>query len=99
MRKVVFAPEARDDLTDLYRFIAERSNSDRAMAYVDRIEAHCRGFSDYAERGLRRDDLFPGLRVVGFERRVTIAFHVDADTVTFLRILYGGRDIDALLGS
>lgn len=46
---------------------------------------------------MRRDDLFPGLRVVGFERRVTIAFHVGADTVTFLRILYGGRDIDTLL--
>ena len=38
-----------------------------------------------------------GLRVVGFERRVTIAFHVGADTVTFLRILYGGRDIDTLV--
>ena len=99
MRKVVFAPEARDDITDLYLFIAERSNSDRAMAFVDRIEAYCCGFADYAERGMRRDDLFPGLRVVGFERRVTIAFHMDADTVTFLRVLYGGRDIDALLGS
>ena len=99
MRKVVFAPEARDDLKELYLFIAERSNSDRAMAYVNRIEAYCRGFADYPERGTRRDDLFPGLRVVGFERRVTIAFHVDADTVKFLRILYGGRELEALIGS
>ena len=53
----------------------------------------------FPERGMRRDDLFPGLRVVGFERRVTLAFHVGADTVTFLRILYGGRDIDALMMS
>ena len=99
MRKVVFAPEARDDLKELYLFIAERSNSDRAMAYVNRIEAYCRGFADYPERGTRRDDLFPGLRVVGFERRETIAFHVDADTVKFLRILYGGRELEALIGS
>ena len=96
MRKVVFAPEARDDLKDLYLFIAERADAGQALAYVERIETYCRGFTDFPERGTRRDDLFPGLRVVGFERRVTIAFHVGADTVTFLRILYGGRDIDAL---
>jgi len=32
---------------------------------------------------MQRDDLLPGLRIVGFERRVTLAFHVDADRVTF----------------
>jgi len=30
---------------------------------------------------------------MGFERRVTIAFRVLPDTVTILRILYGGRDL------
>ena len=99
MRKVVFAPEARDDLNEIYVFIAERSNSERAMAYVDRIETYCRGFADYPERGVRRDDLFSGLRIVGFERRATIAFLMDAESVTVLRVLYGGRDIDALIGS
>ena len=44
-----------------------------------------------------RNDRFPGLRLVGFERRVTVAFHVGPDTVTFLRILYCGRDVDTLL--
>lgn len=99
MREIVFAPEAGDDLEQLYLFIAERSDPERAMAYVDRIETYCRKFGDFPERGTRRDDLFPGLRVVGFERRVTIAFRVDTETVTFLRILYSGRDVDALVGS
>ncbi len=96
MHKVVFAPEARDDIEDLYLFIAERGGAGRALAYVERIETYCQGFAEFPERGTRRDDLFPGLRIVGFERRVTIAFHVSADTVAFLRILYGGRDVDAL---
>ncbi|WP_306121016.1 hypothetical protein [Roseitalea sp. MMSF_3504] len=39
-----------------------------------------------------RDDLLPGLRIVGFERRITIAFTIDDDTVTFLRFFYGGQD-------
>jgi toxin ParE1/3/4 len=92
--KVVFTPEARDDLKRLYLYIAERSGDDRALAYVNRIETFCRGFTSFPERGTRRDDLFLGLRVVGFERRVTVAFHVLTDTVIFDRILYGGQNLD-----
>jgi toxin ParE1/3/4 len=95
--RIVFAPEARDDLLDLYLFIAERDGEARALSYIERIEAYCRGFADFPERGTRRDDLLQGLRVVGFERRVSIAFHVGDDTVTFDRILYGGRDLSILL--
>jgi toxin ParE1/3/4 len=46
----------------------------------------------FPNRGTRRDDLRPSLRVIGFERRVTIAFHVSASAVTIDRIFYGGRD-------
>ncbi|HBC07009.1 MAG TPA: type II toxin-antitoxin system RelE/ParE family toxin [Rhodospirillaceae bacterium] len=94
--RVLFAPEAQNDLKELYLYIAARAGDGRAMAYVERIEAYCLGFADFPERGTRRDDLFPGLRVVGFEGRVTLAFLVGADTVSFLRILYGGRDLGAL---
>ncbi|MDZ4366104.1 MAG: type II toxin-antitoxin system RelE/ParE family toxin [Afipia sp.] len=47
----------------------------------------------FPERGTRRDDLSPGLRIVGFERRVTIAFVVEEDEVIVLNILYGGREL------
>ena len=40
----------------------------------------------------------PGLRVVGFERRVLIAFHVQPDAVVIDRILYGGRDVKRVFG-
>jgi len=40
--RVVFSPEARGDLTDLYLYIAERSGGARAMGFVERIEARWR---------------------------------------------------------
>jgi toxin ParE1/3/4 len=52
-----------------------------------------------AERGTRRDDIRPGLRIVGFERRMVIAFHVDERTATIDRILYGGRDLGRAFGT
>ena len=91
--RVVFSPSARDDLRQLYIYIANQADAARAIAYLGRIEKYCRSFATFPERGTRRDDLAPGLRIIGFERRVTLAFHVDETTVTFDRILYGGRDL------
>lgn len=96
-RDVVFAPEAEDDLLQIYDFIADRANLERAYAYVERIRSYCLAFDAFPERGVRRDELRPGLRIVGFERRVTIAFHITPVLVIIDRILYGGRDVEGLL--
>jgi toxin ParE1/3/4 len=95
--RVVFAPEAEDDLINLYDFIADDAGPQTAYGYTERIRAFCAGFSTFPERGTRRDDLRSGLRITGFERRVTIAFHVTEELVVIDRILYGGRNAEALL--
>ena len=96
-RRVVFAPEAQDDLLSLYTYIANQSEPSTAIGYINRIERYCLGFDLAGERGTRRDDIRPGLRIVGFERRVTIAFHVEPDAVIIDRIFYAGRDVDRIL--
>ena len=53
----------------------------------------------FPERGAQRDDLRPGLRVIGFERRVTIAFHITSETVVIDRVFYGGRDLTGAFDS
>lgn len=91
-REVIFSPEAENDLLEIYEWIAERANEHTALAYVERIEAHCLGFDLASERGSRRDDVRPGLRIVGFGRNLTIAFAVDDTMVTILRFFRRGRD-------
>lgn len=98
-RNVVFAPEARADLIALYDWIAYAVSPDVALAYVERIERFVANFDMASERGSRRDDVRPGLRIVGFERRLTIAFMVDDVSVTILRVFYGGRDWEGDLSS
>lgn len=90
--KIVFRPLAENDFVALYRYIAENSSRDRADAYIGRIEHACMALADFPFRGTQRDDLYPGLRITGFERRASIAFVVEDDTVRILRIFYGGRD-------
>ena len=86
------APEARADLFQLYEQIANASSSATALSFIERIEGLCLGFEIASERGHARDDIMPGLRITGFERRITIAFVVAEEQVTILRLFYGGRD-------
>jgi toxin ParE1/3/4 len=96
MRKfrVSFRPQAEADLFGLYRYIAEQAGHEIAAGYIDRIEAACLALETFPERGKRRDDIRPGVRIMGFERRVTILFRVAKAEVMILRALYGGQDYE-----
>jgi toxin ParE1/3/4 len=94
--EIIFAPEAQTDLLKLYDDIASDAGAERARSYADRIIAYCLSLATFPERGTRRDDLRPGLRTTPFRRRVTVAFHIAATTVTIDHILYGGRDLKQL---
>ncbi len=97
-RPVVIAPEAADDLRELYDWITDRGASPHtAIGYIERLEAFCLSLGSALVRGHRRDDIRPGLRVVGFERRVTVAFQVTEARVTILRVFYGGRNWESTL--
>jgi toxin ParE1/3/4 len=61
------------------------------------IVDYCEKMETFPQRGTRRDDLRPGLRTIGFRRRVTIAFAVEADTVMIIGVFYGGQDFEAAL--
>ncbi len=94
---IEFSPEALADLVDLYDYIAPRSGDANAIGYIERIETFCQSLTIFPERGTRRDDLRPGMRLLAFERTAIIAIAVDEKAVTILRVLYGGRDVDRSL--
>lgn len=94
---VNFTPEAQQQLDELEAHIAEVGSPIAAARYVDSILDHCENLQAFPHRGTRRDDLRPGLRTLGFRRRVTILFEVTDDTVNVIGIYYGGQDYEATL--
>lgn len=95
--KVAYRPEAIADLADIYRFVAERSQSRNvALAFVQRIRARCRKIGDAPNGGQSRNDLSQGLRTVPFERSAVIAYLVESDRVRITNVFYGGRDYEAV---
>lgn len=97
--RVVFTQRAVRQLTKLHAYIAERANEAVADGYIHRLTTYCERFDTFPERGMRRDDILPGLRLIGFERRATIAFLIDADTVVIQGVFYGGQDLAKRLSS
>ena len=93
--RVLFTLSAERHLDSFHRYIAEQSGERRADAYVGRIIAFCQSLSAFPQRGTARGDLLPGLRTLGFERRVTIAFVLTSTAVLIEGIFYGGQDFEA----
>ena len=97
---VKLSPQAERDLDAASEWIIDQSGFVRtAFNYVRHIRAFITGLKNFPHRGTKRDDLYPGIRIIGFERRVTIAFKVSDDSVLIARILYGGRDVEALMAN
>ena len=94
-RRVELLHAARDDLKRLYDFIADHSGARVADRYIDRIEAACAALSLFSNRGVSREDMGPGIRIIGFERRATIVFQVEDASVAVVRVFYGGQDFEA----
>ncbi len=90
--KVRVAPEAINDLDGVFRYVWSRSGSSGvALNYLARIERFLNDLQHIPKRGSLRNDVRPGLRVIGFERSVSIGFIVEKDEVVILRVLAGGR--------
>lgn len=92
--KVYFRPQAEADLFALYEYLAAKAGTSVAGNYIARIEAACMALATFPKRGTRREDILPGLRTVGFERRATIAFRVLKTRIEKVTIAYGGRDFE-----
>lgn len=62
--RVVFTPEAQDQLAELFRYIATAGSADVAARYTEAIVAYCEELAAFPHRGRARDDIRPGLRTI-----------------------------------
>jgi plasmid stabilization system protein ParE len=97
--RVVFAPEAQEQLAALYRYIAAAASPGIAERYTSAIVTYCASLQTFPHRGSPRDDIRPGMRITNYKKRTVIAFNVDAETVSIVGVFYGGQDYETVLQS
>ena len=94
---VFFTPEAEAQLIEIFGYLAVEASPEIAASFTDGIVTFCESLSTFPLRGNMRDDIRLGLRVIGYRRRVSVAFHVADQRVNILGIFYGGQDFEAEL--
>lgn len=99
--RVVFSPEAEEQIIGLYRDIATDRSPEIATHYTDGIVTYCERLQTFPHRGTSRDDIRPGLRITHYRKRTVIAFTPDRDTgnVMIIGIFYGGQNYEDALAS
>jgi len=95
--RVVFTPEAMAQLEALYRYVAQAAGADVASRYTNAIVTYCESLHTFPLRGMRRDDISPGLRISNYKKRAVIAFAVEAEEVSVIGMYYGGQDYESVL--
>lgn len=95
--RVVFSPEAQEQLADLYHYVARAASPETAARYTEAIVRYCESLCTFPYRGTSRDDVRPGLRITHYKKRAVIAFGVDAEIVSIVGIFYGGQDYETIL--
>jgi toxin ParE1/3/4 len=70
-----------------------------ARSFVDRLVESCLKLDDFPARGTVRDEIRPGLRIIGYRRQASIAFVVGEADVVILRIFRRGQDVHAALSN
>lgn len=89
--RVRFRPRAEEDLTRLYEYMSSVAGADTAFEFVWRLRASCLSLSEFPHRGIPRDDILKGLRVLALERLSLIAYKVESEVV-ILAIFHGGQN-------
>ena len=94
----MFTPEAIEALKGLSQYIEIAAGVKVAKRYVGEVVNFCESLGEFApERGNRRDDLRPGLRITNYKGRVVIAFSVEPDLVAIIGVFTGGQDYETAL--
>ena len=94
---VVFAPEAEEQLAELYRYIEENAGAEVALRYTSAVIEYCEGLDTFPLRGTPRDHIRLGLRTTSYKRRTEVAYTVEDGTISIIGVFHGGRDYETAL--
>lgn len=95
--RVIFTPEAEEQLVSIFRYIAQVASPTIAERYTNAIVTYCQGLVTFPERSALHNAIRPGLRVTNYKKRVVIAYTIDEELVSIIGVFYGGQNYEASL--
>ena len=94
-RHLILAHQAKDDLIEIWLYIAADSPS-TADLFIDYVYKQAGKLCSNPELGRKRDELLTGIRCLPVKRYL-IFYRINKNNIEIVRVLNGYRDIDTLL--
>ena len=93
MAKAIRSAKARNDLKEIFNYVADDSSESRATKLLKQLERTMQQLADSPGMGTERSYLAPG--ILGFPKSNYIIFYRKVeDDIQIVRVLHGRRDIE-----
>jgi toxin ParE1/3/4 len=93
--RVLFTARAREDLLDIWLYVAKHNSEAVADRITDRITQSCRVLKDHPQLGRARPEIHLEARSIVIERWLAL-YRATEYSVQIVRMLDGGRDLSAI---
>jgi toxin ParE1/3/4 len=94
-RPVLWSPDARTDLSDIWEYYAKIAGRHTADRIVRGIGEACALLDDYPFAGRVRNEVRSGLRSIAASPHI-VFYRVNNDAAEIVRVLDGRRDLDEI---
>jgi len=84
-------------LAEQQDYLSWRAGEAIATQYIDGILGYLAGLETFPRRGHRRDDLLPGLMVIGYGKSANIAVVIEGAHCYVVGLFFGGEDYEESL--
>lgn len=95
MGKVLFTRRAREDLLDLWVYLAEHSSVSVADRIYDTIEEQCAVLRPHSLIGRARPEIAADARSLVIKRWIVL-YRIAGEDVQIVRVVDGARDLDRI---
>ena len=95
MSRVVFTARAREDLLEIWLYVATHNSEAVADRIYESIEQSCRSLSDHPRLGRARPEIQPEARSLVIERWLAM-YRVTEHGAQIVRIIDAARDLSAI---
>ncbi|MFD1623091.1 type II toxin-antitoxin system RelE/ParE family toxin [Azospirillum griseum] len=94
MRKLVFAPSARNEILTIATDI-HKENPAAVGMWVLNLQETCKKIAAFPRMGRQRDDILPGTFLFPYKKHL-IFYEIRDDSVTILHVVHGARNLPDL---